>query len=205
MGQRTQLIIIRDRTNYVGTVRHIGVLHGQWGFGSGVVVDTMNLLLNSALMGHTGFLNLVNSSEYATTCKLPSHSCDMTLETKYYNDNKLLRKPYQDTSRTAKLFMRDFRDFDNNNGGAIIWTMSTANKYQIYYGFLAGYEETEKAFTDKADFLTAAQYMYPYLNKDTTAASEEELLVPLFDNAVRLVNAKRLTKDVSFQKWLKGE
>lgn len=205
MGQRTQLIIIRDRTNSSGTVRNIGVLHGQWGFGSGVVVDTMNLLLNSALNGHTGFLNLVNSSEYATTCKLPSHPYDMTLETKYYNDNKLLRKPYQDTSRTAKLFMRDFRDFDNNNGGAIIWTMSTANKYQIYYGFLAGYEETEKAFTDKADFLTAAQYMYPYLNKDTTAATEEELLVPLFDNAVRLVNAKRLTKDVSFQKWLKGE
>ena len=202
MGQRTQLIIIRDRTNYEGTVRNIGVLHGQWGLGPGVVVDTMNLILNSALMGHTGFLNFVNSSEYATACQLPSHSCDMTLETKYYT-RKQLRKPYQDTSRTARLFMGDFNDFDNNNGGAIIWTMSDAARYQIYYGFLAGYEETESAFTDKADFLTAAQYMYPYLNKDTTTATEEELLVPLFDNAVRLVNAKRLTKDVSFQKWLK--
>lgn len=202
MGQRTQLIIIKDRTNYEGTVRHIGVLHGQWGIGPGVVVDTMNLILNSALTGHTGFLNFGNSSEYATACKLPSHSCDMTLETKYYN-SKQLRKPYQDTSRTARLFMGDFNDFDNNNGGAIIWTMSDAARYQIYYGFLAGYEETESAFTAKADFLTAAQYMYPYLNKDTTTAAEEALLVPLFDNAVRLVNAKRLTKDVSFQKWLK--
>ena len=207
MGQRTQIITIFDLHYSETNTRSVAVIHGQWGWRRGLLVDTMNFILSSSLCGHTGIQPTYTSTETKplNVATLPNHMYNMTSETDYYTKGGVLKANIADIKRTAGSFMRDILHWDNNNGAAIVWTMYNRNHemYNVFYGFLAGPEETEKAFSDEADFLTADQYMHSFISLETGKADDNKLLVKLFNNAVMLSEAKLLNKNMSFQKWLK--
>ena len=158
MGQRTQVLVIKENAN---GVKKATFFHHQWGFGRVMYLGFMDLLMQE-------YAKDPPKNDY------DFYDCKFGTSAKFYNMNEyvpndvLSKADINDLDSIRSVFAYG----DNNNGGMVVYIKEDKDKFRLSYfkvGFLLGSEDIENEYNgnvynkgnDKAPFerwLTPEEY-----------------------------------------------
>ena len=138
MGQRTQVLVIKENTN---GVKKATFFHHQWGYGRVMYLGFMDLFLQD--YAKDAFKN-----DY------DFYDCKFGTSAKFYNENEHVPEDVLNKANISDLdSIRSVFDYgDNNNGGMVVYIKEDKDKFMPSYfkvGFLLGSEDIENEYNGK--------------------------------------------------------
>lgn len=135
MGQRTQVLVIKENTN---GVKKATFFHHQWGYGRVMYLGFMDLFLQD--YAKDAFKN-----DY------DFYDCKFRTSAKFYNENENVPENVLNKANISDLdSIRSVFDYgDNNNGGMVVYIKEDKDKFMPAHfkvGFLLGSEDTEREY-----------------------------------------------------------
>lgn len=176
MGQRTQIIIVEDIIDLKKQTgsRWVTAHHDQWGYGRPVVFDILalggKLATGSFLCPYWESDKAEQSDVYKYRTLLHHNSalkeCDVNQLSGALNLlNKSTESEKKAEDMTAMDFVGHFDEFDNNNGGAVLWIVHARKEYthtiNFKYGCLLGGEDSDNPFAGFIDMFTYVKRTNP--------------------------------------------
>ena len=141
MGQRTQVLVIKENTN---GVKKATFFHHQWGFGRVMYLGLMDLLIQECAKDPS-------AKDY------DFHECKFGTSQKFYNMNEyvpndvLSKADINDLDSIRSVFAYG----DNDNGGMVVYIKEDKNKCHLSHfkvGFLLGSEDIEMEWFTKNEY-----------------------------------------------------
>lgn len=162
MGQRTQILVIKERNN---GERKVSFHHHQWGFGRVMYLAAMDLIMQDCNRDYDW-----KDRWFTEEAKFPTNS-------RISNETPYIPRWVLEAVSPAdfKSIMRVFAFGDNNNGGMVIHVKQDEdhfNRSHFTIGFLLGPEDCRRTTdTEFSRWLTPAEYAR--LNRGSEYSDDE--------------------------------